>query len=78
MLENLRIRIIYDDFISKVRLTDEQIKILNMLINKDKIVKIAMEMGMSQRTVSSEISKIKKLYNKYRETEVARLLVLTQ
>lgn len=78
MIENLRIKIIYDDFISKVKLTDEQIKILNMLINKDKIVKIAMEMGMSQRTVSYEISKIKKAYNKYREMEVTRLLLLTQ
>lgn len=78
MIENLRIKIIYDDFISKVKLTEEQRKILDMLINKDKIVKIAIEMGMSQRTVSYEISKIKKAYKKYLETEVTRLLILTQ
>lgn len=65
MIEKLRINTIYNDFIKEVKLTDEQIRILNMYINKESIIKIAMEIGISQRTVSYEIKKIKKLYNDY-------------
>jgi len=65
MIEKLRINAIYKDFIKEVNLTDEQIRILNMYINKESIVKIAMEIGISQRTVSYEIKKIKRLYNDY-------------
>ena len=65
MVEKLRINAIYKDFIKEVNLTDEQIRILNMYINKESIVKIAMEIGISQRTVSYEIKKIKRLYNDY-------------
>ena len=65
MIEKLCINTIYNDFIKEVKLTDEQIRILNMYINKDSIVKIAMEIGVSQRTISYEIKKIKKLYQDY-------------
>ena len=65
MIEKLRINAIYKDFIKEVNLTDEQIRILDMYINKDSIIKIAMEIGVSQRTVSYEIKKIKRLYNDY-------------
>lgn len=77
MYEKLKIKAIYDDFLDKVQLSEEQIKILNMLINRDKIIKIAMELGVSERTVKYEIQKIKKLYNNYMELEIARLLILT-
>ena len=65
MVEKLRINAIYKDFIKEVNLTEEQIRILDMYINKETIVKIAMEIGISQRTVSYEIKKIKKLYQDY-------------
>lgn len=65
MVEKLKIKTIYDDFLKNVKLTEEQIKILNMLINKDSLVKISMKIGVSQRTVSYEIKKIKKLYQDY-------------
>ena len=65
MIEKLRINAIYKDFIKEVNLTDEQIRILDMYINKESIIKIAMEIGISQRTVSYEIKKIKRLYNDY-------------
>ena len=51
MVEKLRVKAIYDDFIANVKLTDEQIKIIDMLIAKETIVKISMEMNMSQRAV---------------------------
>ena len=65
MVEKLRINAIYNDFIKEVNLTDEQKRILDMYINKESIVKIAMEIGISQRTVSYEIKKIKKMYQDY-------------
>lgn len=58
MIEKLKIKAIYDDFLRNVSLTDEQIEILNRLMNKDTIVKISMEIGVSERTVNYEIKKL--------------------
>lgn len=76
MIEKLKIRAIYNDFIENVSLTEEQIKILNMLINRDSIVKISMEIGASQRTISYEIKKLKKLYNDYYNLQLSKILLL--
>lgn len=65
MVEKLRVKAIYDDFIANVKLTDEQIKIIDMLIAKETIVKISMEMNMSQRAVGYEIRKLKDMFNDY-------------
>ena len=65
MCDKLKNKTIYNDFLDKVVLTEEQIKILNLLIKKESIVKISVELGMSQRTVSYEIKKIKQRYYKY-------------
>ena len=48
-----------------------------MLINKDSIVKISMEIGVSQRTVSYEVKKIKDLYKKYCELQVFKTKMLS-
>lgn len=76
MVEKLKVKAIYNDFLSSVTLTEEQIKILDMMIKKETIVKISMEVGMSQRTVGYEIRKIKDLYNNYLELEIAKLKLL--
>lgn len=76
MIEKLRIKEIYDDFINNVSLTEEQIKILDMLIRKDKIIKISMELGMSERTVKYEIRKLKDLFNKYYELQLYKFMIL--
>lgn len=65
MVEKLQIKAVYNDFVSSIDLTKEQKQILDMLIKKEKIVKIAMELGMSQRNVGYEIRKLKNLYNDY-------------
>ena len=65
MVEKLRINAIYNDFISNVNLTEEQIRILDMYIKKESTVKMAMEIGVSPRTITYEIKKIKQLYNDY-------------
>lgn len=76
MIEKLRIKVVYEDFLKNVTLTEEQIKILDMLIHKDSIVKISMEIGMSQRNVSYEIKKIKKLYSDYYDLQLYRVMLL--
>ena len=78
MVEKLKINAIYDDFLNSVKLSEEQIKILNMMMNKDSIVKISMEIGISQRTVSYEIKKIKELFNKYYEMQLFKAEMLSK
>lgn len=76
MIEKLKIKAIYEDFLANVNLSDEQIKILDMLLNKDSLVKISMEIGVSQRTISYEIKKIKELYNNYCNWQFSKMLLL--
>lgn len=76
MVKKLKIKAIYNDFVEKVSLTEEQIKILNMLINNDSITKISMEIGVSTRTINYEIRKLKDLYDNYMKIEVSKLIVL--
>lgn len=76
MVEKLKVKAIYDDFIRNVSLTDEQIRIINMLINKDTTVKIAMEIGVSPRTITYEIKKIKKMYQDYVFMQTWKALLL--
>ena len=76
MIEKLRNKTIYDDFLSNVSLTEEQIEILNRLIKKEIIVKISLDMGISERTVKYEIKKIKRLYGDYCEFQVLKAKLL--
>ena len=78
MVEKLKINAIYNDFLNSVRLTKEQVKILDMMINKDSIVKISMEIGVSQRTVSYEIKKIKELYKQYYDMQLFKVKILSE
>ena len=76
MIEKLKIKAIYDDFVSKVKLNEEQKKILNMMLNRDKIVKMSLEIGVSERTIKYEIKKIKTLYNNYLQMEMTKMISL--
>lgn len=76
MIEKLKIKALYNDFVNKVNLTEEQKRILNMMINKDSIVKMSMEIGVSQRTISAETKKIKELYNNYLQMEITKMISL--
>lgn len=75
MLEKLRIKDIYDDFIYRFTLTDEEIKILNMLIKRYTIPKIAMELYISEPKVSVIIKKLKKYYKQYEELEKLKIRI---
>ena len=76
MVEKLKVKAIYDDFLRNVSLTDEHIAILNRLIQKDTIVKISMEIGVSERTVNYEIKKLKKLYQDYYNLQLSKIVWL--
>lgn len=76
MVEKLRVKAIYDDFLSKTSLTEEQIKIIDRLLKKETLIKISLDLGMSKRTLSYEIKKIKKIYEEYEKLEIVKLLVL--
>jgi len=76
MIEKLKIKAIYDDFVNKVHLNEEQKRILNMMLNKDKIVKMSLEIGVSERTIKYEIKKIKNLYNNYLQMEITKMISL--
>lgn len=76
MIEKLRIKALYDDFVNKVKLTDEQKRILNMMLNKDTIIKMSLEIGVSERTIKYEIKKIKELYNNYLQLEITKMISL--
>jgi len=78
MIEKLKINAIYNDFLNNVKLSNEQIKILNMMINKESIVKMSMEIGVSQRTISYEVKKIKELYKKYCEMQLFKAEMLSK
>jgi predicted transcriptional regulator len=78
MIEKLKIKAIYDDFLENVNLTDEQKRILDMLIKRETIVKIAMEIGASQRTINYEIKKIKSLWSDYYNLQLLRVMLLIQ
>ena len=75
MLEKLRIKDIYDDFIYKFTLTDEEAKVLNMLIKRYTIPKIAMELYISEPKVSVIIKKLKKYYKQYEELERLKIKI---
>jgi len=76
MIRKLQIKVIYDDFLENVELTDEQIKLLNMYIKRETRTKISMELGMSERTVGNEIIKLKKLFNDYCDLQVSKAILL--
>ena len=78
MIEKLRIKAIYNDFLDNVKLTEEQIKILDMMIKKETRYKISLEIGASERTIAYEIQKIKKLYKVYCEVQISKANLLSK
>lgn len=78
MRKDLAIKQIYDDFISKIILTDNEKDILMRYVKNDSIVKIANDTKQGTTTVSRVIAEIKDKYNKYKQLELAKLVILTR
>lgn len=73
MIKELSNRTIYNDFISKVILTDDEIKVLDMLILKYSIIRISQEINMSDRNVMRIKKDLKEKYYIYKKLELAKL-----
>lgn len=78
MVDKLRIKAIYDDFIANVNLTDEQILIIDLLLKRESYIKIAGIIGVSERTIGYEVKRIKKLYEDYCKTQLSKAIILTE
>ena len=76
MRKELAIKQIYDDFISKVILNDDELNVLVKYIKGDSIVKIANDTMQSTASVSRIIAILKEKYNNYKKLELAKLLLL--
>lgn len=76
MRKELAIKQIYDDFTSKIILTDNEKDILFRYIKNDSIVKIANDTKQGTTTVSRVIAELKDKYKSYKELEIAKLVLL--
>lgn len=76
MKKELAIKQIYDDFTSKIILTDNEKDILLRYIRKDSIIKIANDTNQGTTTVSRIIAEIKEKYYNYKQLEIAKLVLL--
>ena len=73
MIKELSSKIIYEDFINKTFLTEDEKIVLDMFIIKESVVKIGQEINMSERNVSRIIKTLKKKYDNYKKIQIAML-----
>lgn len=76
MAEDLSNKIIYNDFVNKTFLTDDEKQILDMYILKESIVKISQTTNMSERSVSRNIKNLKEKYKKYKQLQITIINLL--
>lgn len=67
---------ILNDFLSKTILNDNEIEVLKRYIKNETIVKIANDTSQSTATVSRIIADLKIKYAKYKQLELAKLIIL--
>ena len=76
MKKELAIKQIFDDFVSKTFLNDNEKDILVRYIKNDSIVKIAEDTLQSTATISRVIANIKEKYDNYKTLELVKLDLL--
>lgn len=67
---------IFSDFINKTILSENEIDVLKRYVKGETIIKIASETAQSTSSVSRTISDLKEKYQKYKEYELAKLILL--
>lgn len=77
MKKELSIKQIYDDFINKTILSENESDVLKRYIRNDSIIKIASDTSQSSSSVSRTIKEIKIKYENYKKLEIAKLMLLT-
>ncbi len=78
MKKELAIKQIYDDFIIKVVLTDNEKDILDRYIQGDTYVKISLDTSQSYSTVSRTIMDLKTKYETYKKLELTKLILFKE
>lgn len=76
MKKELAIKQIYDDFLNKMLLTDNEKDILIRYIKNDSIIKMAVDTAQSASTISRIIADLKEKYHNYKQLEIAKLIIL--
>lgn len=76
MKKELAIKVIFNDFIEKAILNDNEKDVLIRYIKNDSITKIAIDTMQSERTISRIIADLKLKYEKYKEIEMAKFKIL--
>ena len=77
MKKTLSLDIIYNDFITKVKLSEIEKEVLDGYLNNDSLVKISMDVSLSYSTVSRIISDLKMKYENYKKIELVKLTLLS-
>lgn len=75
MKKDLAIKQIFDDFVNKIILNDNEKDILLRYIKDDTIVKIANDTCQSTSSVSRVVADLKEKYQKYKDLELAKLIL---
>lgn len=76
MKKDLSIKQIYDDFILKVTLDEDEIKVLDMYIKNYSYVQMSLALNISKRNISRIVNRLKEKYAIYKNLEVSRLNML--
>lgn len=75
MKKELAIKQIYDDFISKVILTEQEEEVLKLYIRNYSILRIADITAQGTTTVSRIIAELKEKYSNYKKLEIEKLKI---
>jgi len=78
MREELAVDMLYNDFISRVTLTDNEKEILPKYINGDSYVKMAIDTAQSYSSVSRTIVDLKRKYEIYKKMELTKLTLFNR
>ena len=76
MKNDLALKQLYDDFVIKVTLTDNEKDILDRYIKGDTYVNMSMETQQSYSNVSRTITDLKNKYEVYKQLELMKLNLL--
>lgn len=76
MKKDLSIKQIYDDFILKVTLDEDEIKVLDMYIKNYSYVQMSLALNISERNIIRIVNRLKEKYAIYKNLEVSRLNML--
>lgn len=71
MKKDLSIKQIYDDFILKVTLDEDEIKVLDMYIKNYSYVQMSLALNISERNISRIVNRLKEKYAIYKNLEVS-------